>query len=236
MHIPFTTEQFLSVFGSYNTAVWPMQVIAYLLGTVALLLTLKRWTWSNRFIASILAWMWIWNGAIYHMGFFSSINKSAYTFGVIFIAQGLFIFWQGALKKKLIFNSRWHLRTMAGAFFILYAAVVYPVVNHLSGHTWPQQPIFGIAPCPTTIFTFGLFLLCDAHFPKALVIVPLLWSIVGMGAAVSLQITADYGLFGAGILATALLIFRRRPAVSGRNASSKVPKLEANHKTILVLN
>jgi len=30
LKIPFTVEQFFDVFGTYNTAIWPMQVVAYL--------------------------------------------------------------------------------------------------------------------------------------------------------------------------------------------------------------
>jgi hypothetical protein len=33
--LPFTVDQFFSVFGAYNNAVWPTQVVAYLLGAVA---------------------------------------------------------------------------------------------------------------------------------------------------------------------------------------------------------
>jgi len=37
--MPFTAEQFFTVFVSYNNAIWPIQIAAYLLGgiTVALL-------------------------------------------------------------------------------------------------------------------------------------------------------------------------------------------------------
>jgi hypothetical protein len=29
MTIPFTVEQFFDIFGTYNTAIWPAQVVAY---------------------------------------------------------------------------------------------------------------------------------------------------------------------------------------------------------------
>ena len=32
--LPFTREQFLGVFADYNTAVWPAQVVAYVLGLI----------------------------------------------------------------------------------------------------------------------------------------------------------------------------------------------------------
>ena len=31
MNLPFTVEQFLDVFAQYNQAVWPIQIVAYVL-------------------------------------------------------------------------------------------------------------------------------------------------------------------------------------------------------------
>jgi hypothetical protein len=248
MKIPFTIDQFMHLFETYNLSVWPVQWIAYLLGGTALLLILtglkdspsqatgnlpgkafglflirsltpqqaaglasafpfKR---SHQLVAAILSFMWIWNGAVYHIGFFSGINKAAYLFGVLFVIQGMLLLWQGVYKSNLHFVPRKNLQTAIGAVFILYAMGIYPLLNHLLGHAWPQQPMFGIAPCPTTIFTFGLLLLSDARFPKFLLIVPFLWSLVGMSAAVSLNISADYGLFATGIIAAGTMILQGR--------------------------
>jgi len=43
--LPFTPEQFIRLFADYNRAVWPVQVVAYLLGLgiVIALLTTARW-------------------------------------------------------------------------------------------------------------------------------------------------------------------------------------------------
>ena len=83
MNIPFTVKQFLGVFESYNVSVWPMQVIAYLLGVTVIVLIFKRWRHSSQIAATILSLMWIWNGAVYHIGFFARINKPAYLFGML---------------------------------------------------------------------------------------------------------------------------------------------------------
>ena len=42
MNIPFTTDQFLDVFATYNHAVWPMQVVHVLLALAAIFFILKR--------------------------------------------------------------------------------------------------------------------------------------------------------------------------------------------------
>ena len=39
--LPFTHEAFIAVFRVYNVAIWPAQVVAYLLGATILLLLLR---------------------------------------------------------------------------------------------------------------------------------------------------------------------------------------------------
>ena len=49
--LPFTHEAFIDVFRVYNTAIWPAQVVAYLLGATILLLLLRPTPWAGRAIS-----------------------------------------------------------------------------------------------------------------------------------------------------------------------------------------
>jgi len=216
MRLPFTVEEFLGVFQSYNLAVWPVQIIAYLVGAFALYLAIKQPKYKDRIIAVVLSLMWLWNGGIYHIGFFSAINKAAFLFGALFIVQGLLFFWRGVVKNDLVFRFSGDRYSLIGGLFILYAMGVYPLLGAFAGHTWPHSPMFGVAPCPTTIFTFGLLLLTPNGIKKYLLAVPFLWAVVGLSAAVNLRIYEDFGLLVAGLLGTALILVRdrkRRPCL-----------------------
>jgi hypothetical protein len=57
-------------------AVWPMQVVIYLLAIAALVFGLKHTRFSDRIIALILACFWLWIGIVYHLIFFTSINPT----------------------------------------------------------------------------------------------------------------------------------------------------------------
>ena len=220
MQIPFSIEQFLTIFKTYNLSIWPMQWIAYLLGTVAVLFTIVKVNRSSQIISGILSLLWIWNGAAYHIGFFSKINKSAYLFGSLFIIQGLLFFWFGVIKKGLNFRTKMEPASVIGWIFIAYSMGVYPVLNYLFGHVYPQMPMFGLAPCPTVIFTYGLLLMRSNNYPKHLLIIPIIWSVIGISAAVNLKIYADYGLFAAGLLGTGILLFRST-IIAGRPFKSR---------------
>jgi hypothetical protein len=212
LKIPFTIEQFFDVFLTYNTAIWPVQVLAYLLGILALLLSFRESKLSARIVAGILALFWIWMGVLYHIVYFRVINPAAWIFGIFYILQGLLFFLFGTICGKLSFRFILKPLPITGACFILYAMVVYPLLGIGFGHSYPRAPMFGVAPCPTTIFTLGILLWATKSVPTFLLVIPLLWSIVGMSAAVNLRVPQDYGLVVAGVLGTALILNGNRRA------------------------
>lgn len=210
MKIPFTVEQFFDVFVTYNNAIWPAQVVAYVIGLAAIGLALREGKSAGRIVPLILALFWIWMGVFYHMGHFSRINPLARIFGLFYVLQGLLFVFAGTIRGKLSFRSRLEPFPLVGACFILYAMVIYPLLGLGFGHSYPKAPMFGVAPCPTTIFTFGLLLWATRPVPAYLLIIPLVWSLIGMSAAVNLGVPQDYGLVVAGILGTALILIQNR--------------------------
>ena len=209
MSLPFTTEQFLSVFEKYNLSVWPMQAVLVLLAILAIILSIRKINRSDEIISIILGFFWLWIGIVYHIIFFTSINKAAYFFGALYIIQGLLFLYVGGLRSKLSFKSHPNSHGIVGSLFILYALIIYPGLGYFFGHVYPKNPTFGL-PCPTTIFTFGILLWTDKKIPKYVLAIPLIWSIIGFGAAVSLGVREDYGLLIAGLLGSILIIIRDR--------------------------
>jgi Family of unknown function (DUF6064) len=49
--LPFTPEQFLAVFVDYNNAIWPIQIVVYPLGGVAVALLFRKTREADRAIA-----------------------------------------------------------------------------------------------------------------------------------------------------------------------------------------
>jgi hypothetical protein len=213
--LPFTTEEFLDVFGRYNQAIWPTQVVAYGLGFLAVLLVLRPGHGSNRLVAAILEAFWLWTGAVYHLAYFREINGVAVLFGILFVAQAFLFFVLGTTGRRLAFRARADLVGLVGGLFIAYALVGYPLLGLALGQSFPRMPTFGVTPCPVTIFTFGLLLWTERPVPRLLLVIPLLWSLLGLSAAISLDVGEDIGLVVAGPLATALLLWRDRGAIAG---------------------
>lgn len=205
--LPFTVDQFFSVFAAYNSAIWPAQIAAYVLGAAALWAILAARPWAGRAVAAILAILWAWNGLAYHLAFFAPINPAAYGFAALFVLQGVLFFGYGTVAGHLRFADHTHWRSMLGYILIAYAAVVYTALGNLLGHAWPNLPVFGVAPCPTTVFTFGVLLLAAGPLPLWLLAIPVIWAGIGATAAVLLNVPEDLGLLLAGVLGAALLPF-----------------------------
>ncbi len=209
MSLPFTIEQFLSVFEKYNLSVWPIQIVLVLIAILAIILSIRKIDRSDNIISIVLGFFWLWIGIVYHLAFFTSINKAAYFFGALYIIQGLLFLFVGGLKSKLSFKFQPNSYGIVGSLLILYALVIYPGLGYLFGHVYPKNPTFGL-PCPTTIFTFGLLLWTDKNVPKYVLAIPFIWSIIGFGAALSLGVKEDYGLLIAGVIGSTLIIIRDR--------------------------
>lgn len=212
MKTPFTAEQFLEIFKTYNQAVWPMQIVFYLLGIVAIYLTFKPTPKSHKVISGVLFFFWLWMGVVYHLIFFTTINKAAYLFGAVFILQSMLFLAYGVFQSKLSFAFRYDRYGMVGIILIVFALIIYPVLGYSAGHVYPYSPTFGL-PCPTTIFTFGLLLLCEKKCPLGILVIPFVWSIIGFTAAFHFGVVEDIGLLVAGVLTLILVIVRNRTMV-----------------------
>jgi hypothetical protein len=207
--LPFSRTEFIEVFAQYNLAIWPAQILAYALGIAMVASLWRRSRASDIFISGGLAAMWLWTGIAYQWMHFASINPAAIGFGAMFVLQGvLFAFAAG--RKTLHFESPSRNSAWAGMALVIYAAVLYPLLGWLAGHEYPAMPMFGIAPCPVVIFTFGMLLLATSHVSRWLLIVPAAWSLIGGSAAFLLGIPQDWLLLFSGLTVLVIVLQERR--------------------------
>jgi hypothetical protein len=190
MSLPFTTDAFFEVFARYNLAAWPVVVALWLAAAGALVAVARAPSErSSRLASAVLAGLWLWGGLVYHATYFTSINPAAWGFAALFVGQAGMLVWFGLVRRQLAFNTASGVSRWVGVSLGGYA-LAYPVLNLLSGHTYPASPTFGV-PCPTGILTAGLLLTAAKRLPIAVVVVPVLWAIIGGSAALVLGVTTD---------------------------------------------
>ena len=203
--LPFTVEDLLGVFETYNQAIWPMQIVAYVLGVVAVLLTVRTTAMSSRIIAGILSFLWLFSAGFFIFALVP-IYKPAYAFGALFIIQAA-IFLACALKPCVSFAIGRDAYAVVGLLFIAFAMIGYPVLGYFIDHRYPQSPPFGLTPCPLSVFTFGLLLLADSKVPKRILAIPFLYAIGGI-MPVSIGVTEDLAMIVGGLVGTAMILYR----------------------------
>jgi hypothetical protein len=209
MRLPFTADQFLDAFARFNQEVWPLQLVAYALGVLAVVLAIRGGRGASRGAGLVLAFLWA-AAAAYHAAALGRLATSGAVFAAAFVLQAMLLA-TAATRRRLSFRAAPGALTTTGLALILYATAIYPLLGLLAGHPFPRGPVFGVTPCPNVIFTFGLLLLSDRPVPRWLLPIPLLWSMIGFTAAMSLGMIEDLPLPFAALLATVLLLFRDRP-------------------------
>lgn len=203
MELPFTAPEFFEVFRRYNEAVWPAQLLLYLLALLPFGFALRDPTRARRLALLVLSALWLWMGVAYHWSFFAAINPAAKGFAILFVIAAL-LFGRAAFRREASMGASSKGTLVISAVLILYALVGYPAAGLLAGHRFPSMPTFGL-PCPTTIFTIGLLTLFVPRASRTLLAIPILWSVVGSTAAFRLGVPEDYGLALAGVWGLVLL-------------------------------
>jgi hypothetical protein len=87
--------------------------------------------------------------------------------GAMFAVQGLLLADATLRGGALRFDAAPGSRRWVGWALMAYAAVLYPLIGVCTGHAYPKLPMFGITPCPVTLFTLGVLLLAREPVPGA---------------------------------------------------------------------
>lgn len=215
MELPFTAQQFFDLFETYNHAVWPAQLIAYGVASIAALCVIPRSWICDQVVSASLALFWLWNGVVYHLRFFTTINEAAYLFGVMFIFQALLFLWFGNVRGRLVFGAQRTMRGVLGCAMLLYAMFGYTLVAIAYSHQWPRSAMFGVTPCTMTIFTAGMLLWTIEKAPWQIWVIPTLWSAIGLTAAFMLGMKEDLAFIVTLLVGISMIIAARRRSVAG---------------------
>ena len=214
--LPFSAEVLFSLFEQYNSAIWPVQIVAYCLGILIVMAIVWPLPHSGRIISIILAGFWIWIGVAYHALQFTKINFMAPAFAVLFVLQALLFFWTGVVRGRFVVHERRDLAGWVGLGLMIFAMAVHPLLSWLAGHGWPQAPMFGVAPGPTNIFTLGLLLSVAPRVPWHLSVIPIIWSLISGAVAWRLDIGEDLSLLAAALVFVAVAVLKNRKHIPSK--------------------
>ena len=88
---------------------------------------------------------------------YEQLGSKAYLGGSILLLFSLVFFLMLFSRKKwLVHTSSISFRAI-GTLLILYGILLYPIIEYLTGFSWPGMAVFGME-CPTTIAVIGLLI------------------------------------------------------------------------------
>jgi hypothetical protein len=208
MKMLITGEQLLDAFAAYNQQIWPMHIMAYVLGAIAVFLAFKKSLWASRVVFGVLAFFWLWVALLFWLPSAGQGFTIGYAFLVLFLIQGVLFLIQ-AIKPGKTFGTHNKFQTIAGVTLIFYVMVGYPLIGSLVGHNYPQAAFIGLFPCPLTLFTFGLLLLTSSVVPIILLVIPAFWGFSSV-MWISIGIWEDIGLLFGGLVSIVLILWRNK--------------------------
>jgi uncharacterized protein DUF6064 len=136
-------------------------------------------TWprsSARWLALILAVLWIFVGWSFLWNRYATINWAAAYVAPAFAVEGVLLLIL-SLLDDLTFDRR-GLAGWIGYLILAFALAGQPLLARLQGRGWASSEVFGIAPDPTAIATLGLLLLARGRLLPLLLPIPVLWCLL----------------------------------------------------------
>jgi hypothetical protein len=200
---------FLAVFARNNAAVWPMQLVWYICAVAIIGLAFWPSRRATQVICVLAAADLAWEGIAY-FGIERSDMHLAWLWAAVFVLEAILLLLAGTLRRGLVISPRWDVASVLGAVLIVYALVGYPLLGLLGGHALLTLPTFGLAPCATVIFSFGVLLWARSPVPLYLLPLLLAWGLCAAPPMIAMGFVADGGLVLAGVVTAGVLIWRDR--------------------------
>jgi len=177
----FTPDNYLSLLRSYNLAIWPFSLLAFLLGAANLVLLKWRCAHSGRLISLSLAAGWLWAGLVFHGHYFTGINWAAPAFALLFILQATLLVVVGVIGNNIHYPTPATPAGYTGLVIYLFALLLYPALTAYLHQGWEQAGYYGTSADATCLATLGLLLISNCR--GYCLLLPLLWCIVAAAMA-----------------------------------------------------
>ena len=206
----FSPRVYWRMFELHNAELWPLQVLTLAAGLTILLIAWRPGT-RARWLALILAILWVFVGWSFLWNRYATINWAAAYVAPAFAVEGALLI-LASLRDGLAFGRRGP-ASWTGYLILGFALAGQPLLAPLQGRGWTLSEVFGIAPDPTAMATLGVLLLARGRLLPLLLPIPVLWCLL---SGLTLQTMGEpqaWGPYGVLALAaaawTSTMIFRR---------------------------
>jgi len=196
-------EVFFNNVSAYNVSIFPMQIITLVVAVIlTYLLFVRPSTGVNKLIKVYLSFTFVWFVLMFPLeGVFKIL------FGLVHIVIAIFFFID-IFRAKIEFKFP---ETSGKRYFMLFlvfsAFALFPLIEYMIGHLYPRIMLFGVAPCPTIIFSLALLIGAVPKVDKKIFILLIFTAICsGFISPIMLGVWADLLLLFTGVYGLIILV------------------------------
>ena len=202
-------ETFWNNLGLYNNSIFPFQIITLIIAVIlTYFLFAKPSAKANKLMKAYLAFTYAWIGVVFQFIFAPPEFRLVFLIsrvGLIVVAL-LFVIDIFVGKIEFELPKTWWKKYLT-LFWVVFAFVLYPLIEWALGHPYPEVPLFGVLFCPTTIFSIALLAGAIPNVDKKVFVLLSVAAIfTGISAPISYHIYVDFMLLAAGIYGLIMLI------------------------------
>lgn len=199
-------EMFWNYVAHVNNTMFPMQIIMPLVAIILLyFLFTKPSGQINIFIKLYLLFLYVGNGITTIILVPSSLKGSYVSGAIMAFIIGL-LFATDLFAKKTEFKIH-DIKKYPMFFLIVYAFILYPIIEWVSGHHYPRMPLYGVFICPSNIFTIALLTSAIPKVDKKVFVFVLIFALsAGIYGPIKNGVYGNIGVLGAAIYGILMLV------------------------------
>lgn len=161
----------------------PTWIVGYALALAAIVLAFTRLRWSGRFISAFLASTWLFTGTLYTLLPFTGSVWSV-VLSTAFLTEGILLLVFGVFRDKVGFAIRLNVKSFLAGLAVITSLVIFPLLVSEPGDTFWSRHVTIHAHLLVPLLTAGFFAWSRRSIPWYLVLLPLLWLVFSVVAAV----------------------------------------------------
>jgi hypothetical protein len=171
-----SAEQWWGIIGAYGAAVWPAQVIFFVVAAaLVLVLIFKPGKVATALMKLYLVFAFGWNGIVFFMILGTGLAGN-YFFGSLFTLVAI-LFAVDLFRGRIQFRhpeATWQKYLTLALMLIVFC---YPLISLISGHYFPRVLVPGTFPCPTAALALLLLTTALPRVDKIMYVILLFWAI-----------------------------------------------------------
>ncbi|SEL13382.1 DUF6064 family protein [Halomonas daqiaonensis] len=172
----FSPRVYERLFELHNQALWPAQLLALVLGGMALAVLLRPGPRGTRLVLMLLAVAWGFVAWAFLWQRYAPIHWGIAYIAPLFGFQALLLVALGSLRGGLRLPCHWSVRRGIGIGLFAYALALHPLIAVATGRGLSGAEVIGLTPDPLAMATLAVGAMAEpARRAWPLVIIPVFW-------------------------------------------------------------